>query len=155
MVATVKLRGTRWSPYRNADDGNQPNLCAATRKSRRVNQSSLNWSRHTASTATTSCPRYCFMAMPHRHRLDCFVFCDRSLQRKHRFATFFLTEVFSAQDLGPFLMTAHSFHENSRYLVHLGKWLDPRRNALDATRSPLPEIVDLCGARHDLGRLPV
>ena len=77
---------------RNAGDGNQPSLCAATRKadvSIKVGQSSLHWSRHIASTATTACPRYCFMVTPLRHRLDCSVFCDRSLQCKHRFATVF------------------------------------------------------------------
>ena len=40
---------------RNAGDGNQPSLCAATRKadvSIKVGQSSLHWSRHIASTAT-------------------------------------------------------------------------------------------------------
>ena len=60
----------RWSPYKNADDGNRPSLCAATRKadvSTKFGQSSLHWSRHTAGTATTSCPQYCFMVMPHRH----------------------------------------------------------------------------------------
>ena len=54
----------RWNPYKNADDGNQPSLCAAIRKanvSTKVGQSSVHWSRHIASTATASCPRYCFM----------------------------------------------------------------------------------------------
>ena len=32
-----------------------------------------------------------------RHRLDCFVFCDRSLQRKHRFATALLEQRFSVR----------------------------------------------------------
>ena len=90
--ATLELRWTgpktceRWNPYKNAEDENQPSLCAATRKadvSTKVGQSSLQWSRHIASTATTSCPRYCFMVTPLRHRLDCSVFCDRSLQCKH------------------------------------------------------------------------
>ena len=60
-----------------ADDGNQPSLYAATRKadvSTKVGQSSLHWSRHNASTATTSCPQYCFIVTPLRHRLDCSVF---------------------------------------------------------------------------------
>ena len=105
---TLELRWTGpktcecWSPHKNADDGHQPSLCAATRKadvSTKVGQRSRHWSRHTASTSTTSCPRFCFMAMLHRHRLDCFVFCDPSLQRKHRFATVFSsTEVYSARD---------------------------------------------------------
>ena len=70
-----------------ADDGNQPSLCAATKKgdvSTKVGQSSLHWSRHNASIATTSCPQYCFTVTPLRHRLDCSVFCDRSLQCEHR-----------------------------------------------------------------------
>ena len=37
-------------------------------------QSWLRWSRHTASTPTTSCLRQCFMVTPLRHRLDCFAF---------------------------------------------------------------------------------
>ena len=51
----------------NADDGNQPSLCVATRKvdvSTKVGQSSLHWSRHIASTATKSCLQYCFMVTP-------------------------------------------------------------------------------------------
>ena len=95
----------RWSPYKNADDGSQPSLCAATRKadvSTKVGQSPLHWSRHTASTATTACPRFCFMVMPHRHHLDCFVFCDRSLQRKHRFTTVFLEQGKQCAKLDPF-----------------------------------------------------
>ena len=78
-----------------ADDGNQPSLCAATKKgdvSTKVGQSSLHWSRHNASIATTSCPQYCFTVTPLRHRLDCSVFCDRSLQCEHRFATVFLEQ---------------------------------------------------------------
>ena len=45
-----------------------------------------------ASIATTSCPQCCFMVTPLRHRLDCSVFCDRSLQCEHRFATVFLEQ---------------------------------------------------------------
>ena len=105
-AATLQLRWIgpktceRCSPYKNADDGSQPSLCAATREadvSTKVGQGSLCWSRHTASTATTSCPRFCFMATSHRHRLDCFVFCDRSFQRKHRFATVFLGQRYSVR----------------------------------------------------------
>ena len=82
----------RWNPHKNEDDGNQPSLCAATSKadvSTNVGQSSLHWSRTIASTATTSCPQCCFMVPPLRHRLDSSVFCDRSLQCKHRIATVF------------------------------------------------------------------
>ena len=67
----------RWSAYKNADDGHQPSLSAAARKadvSTKVGQSSLHWPRHIASIATTSCPQYCFMVTPLRHRLDCAVF---------------------------------------------------------------------------------
>ena len=96
--ATLELRWTEpktcglWSPYKNANDGYHPGLCAATRKadvSTKVGQSSLHWSKHIANTATTFCPRCCFLVTPLRHRLDCSVFCDRSLQCKHRFATVF------------------------------------------------------------------
>ena len=77
----------RLIPDKNADDGNQPSLCAVTRKadvSAKVSQSSVHWSGHTASTATTSCPRFCFLVTPLRHHLDCSVFCDRSFQCRHR-----------------------------------------------------------------------
>ena len=62
----------RWSPYINADDGSKPSLCTAMTKadvSTKVGQSSRRWSGHTASTPTTSCPRYCFMASPSPPRL--------------------------------------------------------------------------------------
>ena len=77
----------RLIPDKNADDGNQPSLCAVTRKadvSAKVSQSSVHWSGHTASTATTSCPRFCFLVTPLRHHLDCSVFCGRSFQCRHR-----------------------------------------------------------------------
>ena len=63
-AATLQLRWTgpktceHWSPHKNADDGNLPSLCAATRKtdvSTKVGQSELHWSRRTAIIATASC----------------------------------------------------------------------------------------------------
>ena len=54
--------------------------------------------------------------MPRRHRLDCFVFCDRSV---------FLEQA----RLEPF-SDDNTIDENPRDFVHLGKWSDRRRIAL-------------------------
>ena len=64
-------------------------VCAVMRKadvSTKVGQNSLHSSKHTAKTETTSCPQCCFKVTPLRHRLDCSVFCHRSLQYKHQSA---------------------------------------------------------------------
>ena len=94
-------------------------------KSGRVNQS---WSElaplvhHPESIATKSCPRYCFAVTPLRHRLGCFVFCEQSLQRKHRIATVFITERYTVRQTRSFFqMTTQIFDQNSTDFVHLGK----------------------------------
>ena len=64
-------------------------VCAPLREKRTcqpklVRARSIGPSTLRACIATTSCPRYCFMVTPLRHRLDCFVFCDQPLSRESR-----------------------------------------------------------------------
>ena len=114
---------------KNANDGYHPCLCAATRKadvSTKVGQSPLRCSWLIVSTATTFCPRYCFMVTPTRHRLDCSVFCDRSLQCKHRVAN----PIF-------FLITTRFFRVEMKRCCASWIVFGPRRNARASSIFPL------------------
>ena len=143
---TLELRWTgprnrqRWNPCKEEDDGSRPNLHDATERadvSTKAGPSSLHWSRRSASIGTTSCPRYCFMVTLLRHRLDCFVF------GRHRFVTFFLEQSNTVLGLDPF-SDDHIFTEVQEMLCIL-------ISRHQCPRSRLPEIIDLCEVRHDLG----
>ena len=90
-------------------------------------RASLHWSRHIASTATTSCLQYCLSdtaLTASSFVIDLFN-ANTDVQR------LFLNGCFHCARLYPFSDdTTIFFDENSRDVVHLGKWSDPRRNAL-------------------------
>ena len=103
----------------------------------------------------TSCPQYCFMVTPLRHRLDCSVFCDRSLQCEHRFATVFLEQRCTVcKNSILFLMTTQFFSTRLQDILRIlasGRTLAVMLSPPVSSLSVLPEITDRCEARHDLG----